>query len=91
MKTKLKVFLSFLLSIGLLIGAIILTIQLAHIPLDLGQKIIDNYGSNIAFCTILYAGFIVCIIYTIYSLYIEYKKKQIDQYYKIMRNNLYIY
>ncbi len=82
MKTKLKIFLSFLLPIGLLIGAIILTIQLAHIPLDPGQNIIDNCGSNIAFCTILYTGFIVCIIYTIYSIYIEYKKKQIDQYYK---------
>lgn len=82
MKTKLKIFLGGLLSIGLLIGAIILTIQLANVPLELGQNIIDNCGSNIAFCTVLYTGFIVCIIYTIYSLYIEYKKKQIDQYYK---------
>ncbi len=82
MKTKLKIFLSFLLSIGLLIGAIILTIQLAHIQLDPEQSIIDNCGSNIAFCRILYTGFIVCIIYTIYLLYIEYKMKQIHQYYK---------
>lgn len=87
MKTKLKIFLSFLLSIGLLIGAIILTIQLAHIQLDPGQNIIDNCGNIIAFCTILYTGFIVCIIYTIYSLYIEYKKKQIDQYYKSNKIN----
>lgn len=82
MLTKLKIFLSSLLSIGLLTGAIILTVQLAHIILDPGQNIIDNCGSNIAFCTILYTGFIACLIYTIYLLYIEYKKKQIDQYYK---------
>ncbi len=82
MLIKLKIFLCSLLSIGLLIGAIILTIQLDHITLDPGQNIIDNCGSNIAFCTILYTGFIVCILYSTYLLYIEYKKKQIDQYYK---------
>lgn len=82
MLIKLKIFLSSLLSIGLLTGAIILTVQLAHIPLDPGQNIIDNYGNIIAFCVVLYTGFIVSIIYTIYLLYIEYKKKQIDQYYK---------
>ena len=82
MLIKLKIFLSSLLSIGLLIGAIILTVQLAHITLDPGQNIIDNYGSNIAFCKILYTGFILCIIYSTYLLYLEYKKKQIDQYYK---------
>ena len=82
MLIKLKIFLSSLLSIGLLTGAIILTVQLAHITLDPGQNIIDNCGSNIAFCVVLYAGFIVCILYSTYLLYIEYKKKQFDQYYK---------
>ncbi len=88
MLIKLKIFLCSLLSIGLLIGAIILTIQLDHITLDPGQNIIDNCGSNIAFCTILYTGFIACLIYTIYLLYIEYKKKQIDQYYKNNEKNI---
>ena len=82
MLIKLKIFLSSLLSIGLLTGAIILTVQLAHITLDPGQNIIDNCGSNIAFCVVLYTIFIACLIYSTYLLYIEYKKKQIDQYYK---------
>lgn len=75
MKTKLKVMLSLITSIGLLIGAIILTIQLANISKLIDTNIIESLGSYIAFCTILYTGFIVCIIYTIYYLYIEYKKK----------------
>ena len=88
MLIKLKIFLSSLLSIGLLIGAIILTVQLAHIPLDPGQNIIDNCGNIIAFCVVLYTGFVVCIIYSTYLLYIEYKKKQIDQYYKNNEKNI---
>lgn len=88
MKTKLKIFLSFLLSIGLLIGAIILTIQLAHISLDPGQNIINNNGDIIAFCVVLYTIFIACLIYSIYLLYFEYKMKRIDQYYKNNEKNI---
>ena len=38
MKTKLKIFISFLISIGFLIGAIIITIQMAHIELETNQS-----------------------------------------------------
>ena len=88
MLIKLKIFLCSILSIGLFTGAIILTVQLAHIPLDPGQNIIDNCGNIIAFCVVLYTIFIACLIYSTYLLYIEYKKKQIDQHYKNNEKNI---
>ena len=79
MKTKLKIFLSFLASIGFLIGAIIITIQMAHIELETNQSLIDLYGNYLAFMIVLYFLFSSSFIYGIVSLYIQYKKREVEK------------
>ena len=82
MKTKLKIFLSFLVSIGFLIGAIIITIQMAHIELETNQSLIDSYSNYLAFMIVLYFLFLCAFIYGIVSLYIQYKKREVEKYNK---------
>lgn len=79
MWTKLRIFLSLLLSIFLLIGSVILTIHLNNIVLEINQNFIDQFGFQLAICIVLYGGFITCLIYSLYSLYIEYKRNQFEQ------------
>ena len=76
MKTKLKIFLSFLVLIGFLIGTIIITIQIAHIELETNQSLIDLYGNYLALMIVLYFLFLCSFIYGIVSLYIQYKKEK---------------
>ena len=82
MKTKLKIFLSFLVSIGFLIGAIITTIQIAHIKLEINQNLIDFYGNYLAFMIVLYFLFLSTFIYGIVNLYIQYKNRVVEKYSK---------
>ena len=80
MKTKLKIFISFLISIGFLIGAIIITIQMAHIELETNQSLIDLYGNYLALMIVLYFLFLCSFIYGIVNLYIQYKKREVEKY-----------
>ena len=82
MKTKLKIFLSFLASIGFLIGAIITTIQIAHIELEVNQNLIDSYGNYLAFMIVLYFLFLSTFIYGTFNLYIQYKRREVEKYSK---------
>lgn len=82
MWSKIRIFLSLLLSVFLLIGAIILSIQLDNIILEINQNIIDLYGFQLAICIVLYGCFITCFIYGLYLCYIEYKRKKVEQNHK---------
>ena len=82
MKTKLKIFISFLVSIGFLIGAIIITIQIAHIELEINQNLIDSYGNYLAFMIVLYFLFLSTFIYGLVNLYIQYKRREVEKYSK---------